>query len=200
MVFKQKSYWIDVFFGTLFIFFVMFALGSLLDRLEFLDPIGDALDDMEVTDRVFSDPNLRDLPSADTNVVLVNIGQLSRAEIGEQITIINKYQPKVIGLDAVFKSLKSDTLGDLILAETLANTHNIIMYGKLLDPGDDNVWNGLELSHPIFTQDKEMAHVNLVTEGADIQQFQFKTCRSFFPWKSSETPKPMKLLTCRLWL
>lgn len=181
MIIKDKTYWIDVIMGTCFIFFVMYAAGSILDRLEFLDPVGDALADMEVTDRVFSDPNLREIPQADTNVVLVNIGNLPRRGIAEELNIINKYQPKVIGLDAVFKSLKPDTLGDLMLASALANTPNIIMYGKLVDPGSDNVWNGMELSNPLFTQNHEIAHVNLITENAGVQQFQFKTCRSFFP-------------------
>ena len=189
MIFKQKSYWIDVTFGTIFIFFIMFALGSILDKLEFIDPVGDALEDMEITDRVFSDPDLREILDADTNIVLVNIGLLSRGEIGEQINIINKYQPKVIGLDAVFPRLKSDTLGDLILANALSNTPNIIMYGKLVEPDDDEVWNGMELSHPLFTQDHEVAHVNLVTESAGIEQFQFKTCRSFFPMEKLRDPE-----------
>jgi len=189
MLFKEKTYWIDVLSGTGFIFLVMFAAGSLLDRLEFLDPVGDALADMEITDRVFSDPNLRDLPQADTNVVLVNIGLLPRSEIAREIAILNKYNPKVIGLDAVFPHLKPDTLGDLMLSAALSETSNVIMYGKLVDPGDDNVWNGMELSHPIFTQEHEIAHVNLTTESAGIEQFQFKTCRSFFPLEKLRDPE-----------
>lgn len=189
MIFKQKSYWIDVFFGTLFIFFIMIALGSLLDKLEFIDPVGDALADVEITDRVFSDPDLRSIPSADTNIVLVNIGALPRSGIAEQINIINKYQPKVIGLDAIFRTLKSDTLGDMMLANALANTPNIVMYGKLLEADDDEVWNDIELSHPIFTQDHDVAHVNLISESAGIEQFQYKTCRSFFPMEKLRDPE-----------
>ena len=180
MLIQESQFWRDVVFGTIFIFFIMFLLSTTLSNIELLDPIGEALSDMEITDMVFSS-DIRETPPVDENIIFVNIGMLPRREIGQMMGIINKYEPKAIGMDAIFRTLKPDTLGDYILADALANTHNVVMYAKLIDPDDNGVWGGVETSHPLFTQNNIIAHVNLTVEEAGIEQFQFKTCRSFFP-------------------
>src|SRR5690606_41931860 len=83
----RLKFWLDTLGGTVFIFFIIGFMLNLFDRLDFLDPIGDALDDMELTDIVFS--RIREHPGADTNIVVVNVGNLSRDGIAEQINILN---------------------------------------------------------------------------------------------------------------
>ncbi len=183
---SDKSYWAKSFFATLFIFAFLALAGQFLAIFDFLDPIGDALSGYEVTDQVFSNPQWREVPDVDDNVVVVNVGNLSRAEIAQQLSIINSFKPKVIGLDLIFRNLKSDTLGDLMLANALANSPNIILYQKLLDPFEEGgkneaLWHNAEYSHPIFTQNHPTAFVNLNNETAGANQFDFKSCRSFFP-------------------
>ncbi len=180
-ILRKRSYWIKSFFATAFIFLFLAFAGNFLAIFDFLDPVGDALAGYEITDQVFSNPTWRDIPPAEEDIVIVNIGMLSRREIAQQINIINQYEPKVIGLDANFGSLKPDTLGDMMLADALENTPNIVMSEKLIEPDDEGFWHGNILSHPQFSQNHPSASVNLIIESADAQQFNFKTCRSFFP-------------------
>ena len=95
------------------------------------DPIGDAIGDMEFTDIVFS--QLREEPPPDTNVVIVNIGQLSRREIAGQINILSQYNPKVIGIDSFFSNPKEDTLGDMMLSDAINMAGNVVLVSKLID-------------------------------------------------------------------
>ena len=178
---KKRKFWIHNILATAFIFGFMWLAGQALSIFDFLDPIGDALKGYEVTDQVFSEPKWRDIPPVEDRVVIVNIGNLSRGEIAQQLNIINHYEPKVVGMDARFGSLKPDTLGDIMLMEALANSPNVVMYAKLLDPDDDYVWHDAIYSHPLFTQNHPTAVMNLPVEAAGSQQFDFKTCRTFFP-------------------
>ena len=178
---RMPSYWIKSLFATVFIFLFMVFAGSFLAIFDFLDPIGEALEGYEITDQVFSNPSWREAPQAEEDIVIVNVGEISRAGIAQQINIINSFEPKVIGLDLRFRTLKSDTLGDMMLANALANTPNIVMYQKLVEPDDNGIWHKSEYSHPLFTQDHPTASVNLLIESVGGEQFQFKTSRSFFP-------------------
>ncbi len=179
---KKRSYWIRSFFGTLFIVAFLFFAKSFLVIFDFLDPIADALAGYEVTDQVFSNPQWREVPSAEDDIVVVNVGNLSRAGIAQQINIINSFDPKVIGLDLIFPYLKLDTLGDMMLADAIAKSANIIVYQKLLAPDvKDGFWNDVEYSHPFFVQNQPTAFVNLLNETSGSEQHDFKSCRSFFP-------------------
>jgi CHASE2 domain-containing sensor protein len=178
---KKRKFWVHSVLGTAFIFGFMWVAGQLFAIFDFLDPIGDALKGYEMTDQVFSNEQWREPPPADTNIVIVNIGIQPRRVIAEQINMINRFKPRVIGIDTYFGVLKPDTLGDMMLANAIANADNLIMYAKLLEPDSNNVWHDVQYCNPLFAQDKETASVNLVDEDAGTQQHEFKTCRSFFP-------------------
>ena len=125
---KAKLFW-DSFLGTVFIFFLIGVVFrfSAFGIFNAFDPIGEAISDIEITDIVFS--QLRETPPADTNVVLVNIGTLPRAGIAEEINIIAKYDPKVIGLDCFFEDYK-DPFGDSLLKAAIQNAGPIIMASR----------------------------------------------------------------------
>ena len=93
-----KKFWLDVILGTVFIFGLMGLFNSVtaFKIFDVFDPIGTAFGDMELTDIVFS--QLRDDPVADDRVVLVNLSNLSRGEIGMMLQIIAKYNPACIGI------------------------------------------------------------------------------------------------------
>ena len=190
---KKRKFWVHNVLATAFIFGFMWVAGQLFAIFDFLDPIGDALAGYEVTDQVFSNPQWRDVPPLDDDILIVNLGDptrgVDRRITAEQINILNSFGPKVIGLDAIFRNLKQDTLGDMMLADALANTPNIIMYEKLLDPNDDGIWTDAEYSHPIFTQNHETASVNLISHDASSSQQDFKECRSFFPMERHLNPE-----------
>ena len=67
----RRRIWLDNILGTVFIFALM---GLLFGAAQFkifdaFDPIGEALNDMELTDIVFS--QLREDPLVDTNIVQI---------------------------------------------------------------------------------------------------------------------------------
>lgn len=180
-ILRKPTYWFNAMLATGFIFLFLSFASKFLAIFDFLNPIGDALIGYEITDQVFSNPVWRNPPPPDDNVVIVNVGNLSRAGIAQQINVLNSFKPKAIGIDLIFRNLKADTLGDMLLANALANASNVIMYQKLLAPDDKNLWHDAEYSNPIFTQDKKTAFVNLINENANARQYDFKTCRTFFP-------------------
>jgi len=179
---KTRKFWIDSVIGTAFIFGFMWFAANFLGIFAFFDPVGEALADMKMTDPVFSNPAFRDDPEFEERIVLINFGRLDREGIAQQINIINKYQPKVIGLDTFF-SIDMDSLGDDILEDALSNVENLVLGTKFVFPGeiDDPYYYGMETSIPRFAQYAEEAHVNLAAESAGTQQSEFKIVRQFPP-------------------
>jgi CHASE2 domain-containing sensor protein len=177
---RKTRIWLDSVFGTTFIFFLIGVVFefSAFGIFDVLDPIGDALSDVEITDIVFS--QFRGETEADENIVLVNIGMLPRAGIAEQINIISKYNPKVIGLDCFFE-LPKDSVGDSLLASAIANAGNIVMASKLaLCDQEKGECDTLVGSNPMFTQHAtSMGFANLISDA--VHQDQFKTNRTFTP-------------------
>jgi CHASE2 domain-containing sensor protein len=180
-----RKYWLDTILGTAFILFMMFAFSKLtyFKIFDVLDPIGDVFADMESTDIVFS--QLRESPTGEEDIVLVNIGMENREGISYLINIINQYNPKVIGVDTFFKSPK-DSIGDLLLEEAFASVENLVLVSKndyRFDPiegEDENLpFDTVIYSQPRFSQYGKSASANFITEAAD--QDDLKMCRAFAP-------------------
>ncbi|HET8861434.1 CHASE2 domain-containing protein [Marivirga sp.] len=177
MKFLQNR-WVDSLLATIFIFVVIKGLSSFLAVFEAIDVVGEALEDVEFTDVVYS--NLRDAPPAEEEIVLVNIADLSREEIAKQIKIINKYNPKVIGLDTFFPQPRGWEK-DSALASTLLEVDNLVMASKLLQFNEEKqAFDSLKISAPAFRFNADFAFANLITEEG-VEQEDVKTCRSFNP-------------------
>jgi CHASE2 domain-containing sensor protein len=175
---KNSRILLDTLIGTAFIFSLILMLHSFrfLGDVSFFDPIGDAIGDVEFTDIVFSE--LRQDPEVDTSIVLVNIGNLDRRAIARQVRILNACKPALIAIDGYFWSQKEDTLGDILLAEALENTPNLVLASKLNYNAPTGNYDSLACSHPIFMHG-DHGYANLETEA--LEQHQFKVCRSFPP-------------------
>ncbi|MGC3947490.1 MAG: CHASE2 domain-containing protein [Chryseolinea sp.] len=190
----MRKFWLDCVFATAFVFLALLGLLRLtqLQIFNAFDSIGEALSDVELTDYVFS--SLRDDPDVDENVVLVNIGNLTRRGIAQQISIISKYKPRVIGIDSFFDcktglydtvncpQLK-DVLGNMMLSEAIRSAGNVVLVTKLLRQDttlSENEFDTLRRSDPMF-RDGALAEgfASLIT-GAGYQD-DVKTCRTFNP-------------------
>lgn len=193
------KFWIDCFVATTFVFLTMFGVYKITQLdLEFfnsVDSIGSALGDVELTDLVFN--KLRDDPNVYENIVVVNIGDLSRRGVAEQIRIISQYKPKVIGVDAFFDcktglrdtvncpGLK-DEMGNLMLSNAIKEAGNVVLVTKVLQTEalvateQDFEFDSLRRSDPAF-RDFALAegYASLETDAA--YQDDVKTCRSFNP-------------------
>jgi CHASE2 domain-containing sensor protein len=194
----MKKYLFDCFAATAFVFVVLLGIreASQLNVFNVFDPIGQSLGDMEITDITFS--TLREDPEIDTNIVIVNISTLSRAEIAQQIHIINKYKPKVIGIDSFFNcpggltdSINCpqvyDTLSMLAFAGAIAEAGNVVLATKLLqtdsllkaNDGDIDVYDSLERTDETLRPGAFEGYASLETDAE--HQEDLKSCRRLNP-------------------
>ncbi len=190
----MRKFWLDSLIATAFVFLSLWGLFGLtqLNIFNAFDSIGEALTDVELTDYAFF--KLREDPDVEQNIVLVNIGELDRRGIAEQLKIISKHKPKVIGIDSFFDcgnnyrdtvscpKLK-DVLGNLMLSEAIKEAGNVVLVTKVLQRDSnltESVFDSLRESDKIF---REYAYrggfANLET-GAAFQD-DVKTCRTFTP-------------------
>jgi CHASE2 domain-containing sensor protein len=193
----KKSFWLDAVIATSFTFILMWGIVQITHFRAFnaFDSIGNALGDVELTDYVFS--QLRPDPELDTNIVVVNIGRLSRREIAEQINIISQYKPKVIGLDAFFhcNGYSRDTVncpaladaeGNVMLGQAIERAGNVVLVTKLLQGKElalsdiEDVYDSLAVSDSIF-RNKALAEGFASLETDAAFQDDVKTCRAFNP-------------------
>ncbi len=189
---KQKiksNIWVDSILATIFIYVFMFIIQNISTFRIFdaLDPIGEALADMEMTDYAFS--KLRDPLPPDTSIVLINMGPLDRAGIAEQLRIVDKYDPAVIGMDGFFKGYNNDTIGTMSLSFAIANLKSKLVMVSMVQQSDSlaEVSAGEEL-YDIYYRSDSMFRVgddvyegiaNLDTDAAF--QDDVKICRAFPP-------------------
>ncbi len=190
----MRKFWLDCVFATAFVFLSLWGLYGLtqLNVFNAFDSLGEALSDVEFTDYVFS--RLREDPKVDTSIVLVNIGSLTRRQIGEEINIISKYKPRVIGIDSFFDCqglnydtlscpALSDELGNLLFADAIRSAGNVVLVTKLLRNdstlGKDQ-FDTLRRSDARFREGAlAEGFANLETDAAF--QDDVKTCRIFNP-------------------
>lgn len=197
----MKRFLLDCVLATFFVFGVLLAIREIseLNIFNVFDPLGQSLGDMEMTDITFS--RLREDPPIDTNIVVVNIGNLSRAEIGQQIRVISQFKPKVIGIDSFFDCgncpsgkidslccpLAYDTLNNLLLADAVKEAGNIVLVTKLLQTdsllnlydGDVDEFDSLEHTDEFLRPGALEGYANLETDAE--HQEDLKSCRRFNP-------------------
>jgi CHASE2 domain-containing sensor protein len=87
-------------------------------------------------------------------ITIVDIGHLDRGGLAKELVIINKYSPKVIGLDFL---LTTDSLDkDIALVRAISEAGNLIQASRLHnnDPNEITRWDSLQLYHPKFRAGK----------------------------------------------
>jgi CHASE2 domain-containing sensor protein len=193
----MKKFWTDVVMATVMVFLAMWGISGLskLTVSSAFDSIGSALGDFELTDYVFN--RFREDPNVDTSIVVVNIGLLNRRGIAEQIKILSKYKPKVIGIDGFFDCRTGlrdtvncpqlrDMMGNLMLSDAIKEAGNVVLVTKLLQSQKvmqqnlPDVYDSLRLSDPMF-REHAMAEGFASLETDAAYQDDAKTCRTFNP-------------------
>jgi CHASE2 domain-containing sensor protein len=156
--------------------FIVLGIFSLIPvNCLFLDPIANAVSDFDVYDIVYS--KLRDEPKVDTNIVLVNLSNLSRAEISRQVNIINSFNPKVVGIDAIFQEEK-EFFSDSLLADAFSKCRNLVLVSKLDKYREESdVYDTLLSSIEIFNKYASNGFANLPND----DKVSFRTIREFKP-------------------
>jgi CHASE2 domain-containing sensor protein len=197
----MRKFWLDCLIATNFVFLAMWAIVGItnLQMFNAFDSIGIALGDVELTDYVFS--RIRETPKPDTSITVVNIGNLSRREIAEQIRIISKYKPKIIGIDAFFDCRGNtrdtincpalrDVMGNYMLASAIQEAGNVILVTKAIRKDSllsQGVFDSLRRSDFSANAYGE-GFANLDTDAAF--QEDSKTCRQVNPRLYDKDGKP----------
>lgn len=148
---------------------------AVLRNIEVLNPLEDAFAEFDLTDLVVS--KIMDHQKADTNITVVNIGNLDRNGLSSLISIINQHQPKVVGFDVQLKFAR-DSTADQVLADAFGQTPNLVMATQLLDKTKKKYY--LRTNYDLFTKNAHTGFVNLITKGKG-NQLSWPTVRSFSP-------------------
>jgi CHASE2 domain-containing sensor protein len=154
--------------------------------------------DFNITDLAFS--LIKENKPPVTDVVLVNMGDLTRDEMAHQINIINRYKPKVIGINLIFKHLpQPEPYGDSLLAEAIKNSENIVLLssfvGQKVEKDGYWVWDKLETSLPMFSKYADTGFGPILSDSLP-QAEQFVTWREIAKkskTKSGDFEKPFAL-------
>ncbi len=113
---------------TVTVFIILWLFTFIPINLGFFSPMQKALYDFNMNDIVYS--KLMPDKSADTNIVIVNIGYLNRPQLAGLITVIKSYNPKVVGLDILFKD-KKEPEGDSLLEQAIKLDGNTVIVNRL---------------------------------------------------------------------
>ena len=167
---------VDAALITVFTAFLVVFMWSIIDSIDLFNPFDDYIDNFDYSDLVYSEMSRKDdIYKTDTNIYIVNIGDLSRGELAEKINIIEKFEPKVIGIDAVFREPKTgniqEIMEDMALKQALNAKPNIIMgsFG-IYDEEDPDKAVGIIRTNEFFG-DLPYGHCELQNEP--------QTCREF---------------------
>ncbi|MCX6147764.1 MAG: CHASE2 domain-containing protein [Candidatus Kapabacteria bacterium] len=162
------------------------------------NPIQNTFQSIEITDLVFSQLRDQEKTPLDTNIILVNNGSLQRAQLALVMQILNKHQPKVIGIDAMFRRPKGE-INDLPLAQQFSDCRNLVLVSDLVYNGKKDLFDTINKSMPLFMQFAKDGYANMITgnDSTDGDNIDYKTVRSFKPiTKVKDTTKyffPVKI-------
>jgi len=178
--------------ATIFVLLVIFLFNFTMINVDLFDPISLVLSDFDFYDLAFS--QMATDQQADTNIVIVNIGNIPRNQIARMINIINLYDPQVIGIDAFFRERKADSL-DFPLSIALSNVKNLILVSELTNYNSKKeFFQQINYSNQLFNIHAETGFANFPYE----PEKGFRTIRTFYTnhstSKLTEQSFPLKLI------
>ncbi|MFH1051415.1 MAG: CHASE2 domain-containing protein [bacterium] len=180
---------------TTIAFFIFLKLLSSFMSLDFINRILELqidLSDIEYTDLSYKLLDYK--KKIDTNIILVDIGYLNRRGIAKLVYQINKFKPKVIGINAFFRNPKDSN--DVILKTVFDNTKNLVLVSGLdetISVTNDTTYK-FSYSHEMFMEN--------ATSGIGRQVFSRDKCvRSLYPeYKINNKREPsFAIEILRLW-
>ncbi len=162
---------------TLFAFLIIFVLSFLVINMSFFDPLKKVVKDFSFLDVYYAE-NFNPTHTVNQDIVLINIEHRDRFELAQLLSEVLKADPKVVGVDIIFKDRKEGFI-DTLLAKALHNDKVITSYII----GKDSLIN----NDSLFLNKKNSGFVNLnfenqesvVREFVGITQFQNQKHLSF---------------------
>jgi len=164
---KSSIFWIfiDAVIINVFTFLTLIFLWAIIDSIDLFNPFDEFFDNFDYTDLYYSELLADEMPT-DTNIFIVNIGNLNRKEIAQQINTIQKFNPKVIGIDAVFAERRG--MDDFLLQQSLNSADNIVMGGFGVYENDKAT--GIIKSDSFFG-DLPTGHLEMQSDPKTVREF-----------------------------
>ncbi len=171
---KTKLLFRDAFFSTILSSTIVLLMVLIFVNLRFFNPIHKAFKDFSFLD-VFYAEKFQDTTKVSTDIVLVNAGN-DRLEAVDILNRIIEAEPKVIGVDVMFKDRKEIVYVDSMLASLLTNEKIITSFNIKEDIVIKN--------HPYFVTSKEgFVEFNFDDKTAVIREFVgFKEIQALEQW------------------
>ncbi|MDY0140992.1 MAG: CHASE2 domain-containing protein [Bacteroidales bacterium] len=146
--------------------FIAFAFfWAIIDSIDLFNPFDEFIDNFDFTDLYYSE-FLNDEMPTDTNVFIVNIGNLDRRGIADLVFDIQKYKPAVIGIDAVFAERRG--MDDYYLQQALNSGDNIVLGGFGIYENDKA--KGIERTNEFFGQ-HPVGHLEMQANPKTVRKF-----------------------------
>ena len=146
-----------------FITFVFF--WAIIDSIDLFNPFDEFIDNFDFTDLYYSE-FLNDEMPTDTNIFIVNIGNLDRRGIADLVFDIQKYKPAVIAIDAVFAERRG--MDDFYLQQALNSGDNIVLGGFGIY--EDDKATGIERTNEFFGQ-HPVGHLEMQADPKTVREF-----------------------------
>jgi CHASE2 domain-containing sensor protein len=129
---KTKLLIRDSFLSTILSCILALLLILTVKNISFFNPFVEAISDFSLLDTYYSE-KFKSSDKINTDIVLINIKNLERDELGFLINRVIENNPKVIGLDVIFQERKEDAFSDSLLKgvlkdKSIVNAFNILDY------------------------------------------------------------------------
>ena len=162
------KHWLKILFNidnviATIIIFIVVEHFTIYQNLDFLNPFINIAEDLDITDVVFSKVRNDGRYQTDTNIILVNIGNLNRKGIAKEIEIINKYKPAVVCVDVLFLKRKTDDV-DIPLRNAFQNTNNLVVPSKLQYNPDEERFDSIITINPLFIESAISGFANVTID------------------------------------
>ncbi|PTM11949.1 MAG: hypothetical protein DA407_00260 [Bacteroidetes bacterium] len=148
---KTKLLIKDSFFSSILTSIIVLFLAITFVNITFFNPFIKAFEDFDFLDMYYAE-NFGNSDEINTDIILVNVQNNSRETIANMLEEILKEEPRVIGLDVIFKDLK-DFYSDSLLASVLDNEKIITAYNY-----NDEVY---QYSNPLLVKNNKQGFTEI---------------------------------------
>jgi CHASE2 domain-containing sensor protein len=159
-------------------------LGSLLHKVEILNPMRNKIEDYEMSDLIFA--YVHKSANPDTNIVIVNCYNDDRNNIASKIEKLESFSPKVIGIDIIFGKALEDTQ-NIRLIRVLNRYKDNIVLAALHGTEEESRTMNLPFYQDMQFQNEGSGSYHI---GFLKQESLLKTKRHFEPFIKTEGEKP----------
>ena len=171
--FTKYLYERDTILATVWVFIFIFGLSLIPLNLGILNPLKLGLKDFDFNDIYYSKAKNEDSVRIDNRITIINIGSADREGIAYILDKVASFNPKVMGLDALFSGPR-DAAKDSILRETINRNKNLVIAVKF---ELDSASKFMAAGNYFKTDSAKFGYVNFPYEGDK------ETIRTYYPFK-----------------